>query len=103
MELSNVVNVRYSYEVSNSKGDIVVLFEDGNILTYDTSSLEYPYFYCNTNHITNYNNSKRSMVKDIKIVKKKILTPDGFMEAEVAKVSAKSVKFINKLSALAKK
>ncbi len=99
MELSNVVNVRYSYEVSNSKGDIVVLFEDGNILTYDTSSLEYPYFYCNTNHITNYNNSKRSMVKDIKIVKKKILTPDGFMEAEVAKVSAKSVKFINKLSA----
>ena len=99
MKITNVVNIKYSYEVSNSKKDVVVLFDDGSILEYNYSSFELPYFYCNTNHITTYNNYKRSLVSNIEYVTKVMLTPNGFMEANLAKVYAKSVEFVNKLSA----
>ena len=99
MKITNVVNIKYSYEVSNSKKDVVVLFDDGSILEYNYSSFELPYFYCNTNHITTYNNYKRSLVNNIEYVTKVMLTPNGFMEANLAKVYAKSVEFVNKLSA----
>lgn len=98
MQLKQVINVTYAEDdKTTGEARVRVLYNNGDLLLYNVSSLEYPYFYSGEDISRKLKPEEKSKIIKVEEAKRGVITPDGIMNVKLYKVETKTPTIIGTL------